>query len=76
MTQIMEPNNARRFSELPDEAVIRIETVLWLFDNISRSKWYAGIKEGKYPKPLKMGRASRWKVADIRAALNQLQPTS
>lgn len=74
MKEIMEPENVHRFSELPDEAVIDIETALWLFGKIGRTKWYRGIKQGKYPKQYKDGHSSRWKVGEIRTALNNLQP--
>jgi predicted DNA-binding transcriptional regulator AlpA len=34
---------------------------------VSKTSWWAGIKEGKYPKPVKIGaRAVAWKVEDIR----------
>jgi len=33
---------------------------------VSRSTWYAGIKEGIYPAPIKISaRASAWRLADI-----------
>lgn len=36
---------------------------------ISKSQWYAGIKEGKYPAPIHLGRTAVWRVADIRKLL-------
>ncbi|MBP6218861.1 MAG: AlpA family phage regulatory protein [Oligoflexales bacterium] len=34
---------------------------------IGKSTWWAGIKTGKYPKPMKLGpRTSVWRVEDIR----------
>ena len=32
---------------------------------VSKTTWYAGIQEGKFPKPVKMGRVSLWRVEDI-----------
>jgi predicted DNA-binding transcriptional regulator AlpA len=33
---------------------------------VSRSTWYAGIKEGIYPAPIKISaRASAWRLTDI-----------
>ncbi|NTV25907.1 MAG: AlpA family phage regulatory protein [Chlorobiaceae bacterium] len=33
---------------------------------VSRASWYAGIKDGKYPKPVKLSeRTSAWKSTDI-----------
>jgi prophage regulatory protein len=35
---------------------------------VSKSTWWAGIKTGRYPKPVKLSaRISAWRVEDIRA---------
>ncbi|PSL20516.1 helix-turn-helix transcriptional regulator [Shimia abyssi] len=35
---------------------------------VSKSTWWAGVKEGRFPQPQKLGpRTTVWKVADIRA---------
>ena len=35
---------------------------------ISKSTWWQGVKEGRFPKPQKLGpRTTVWKVEDIRA---------
>lgn len=40
---------------------------------VSRSGWYAGIREGKFPAPVKLGpRVSAWKASDIRALVVKL----
>ena len=40
---------------------------------ISKSSWWAGIKSGIYPKPVKLGsRITAWKVEDIRELLTKL----
>lgn len=34
---------------------------------VSKSTWWAGVKSGRYPKPVKLSkRCTAWKVADIR----------
>ncbi len=34
---------------------------------VSRSTWWAGVREGRFPKSVKLGkRTTAWKVADIR----------
>jgi prophage regulatory protein len=34
---------------------------------VSKSTWWAGVKSGIYPKPIKLGpRVSVWRVSDIR----------
>ena len=37
---------------------------------VSRSTWWAGVKSGRYPQPVKIGRrCTAWKVGDIKALL-------
>lgn len=37
---------------------------------VSKSTWWAGIKEGRYPRPVKLGpRITAWRVEDIRALI-------
>ena len=39
----------------------------------SRSSWYKGVAEGRYPKPVKLGqRMSVWRVEDIRKLIDEL----
>jgi prophage regulatory protein len=39
---------------------------------ISKSTWWAGIKAGRYPKPVKLGpRITAWRVDDIRARIDR-----
>jgi len=39
---------------------------------VGRSSWWAGVKAGKYPAPIKLGpRTSVWKVEDIRALIER-----
>jgi len=38
---------------------------------VSKSSWWAGVKSGKYPKPVKLGtRTTAWRVEDIRDLIN------
>ncbi len=40
---------------------------------VSKSTWWAGIKTGRYPKPIKLGpRVTAWRVEDIRALIESL----
>ena len=40
---------------------------------VSRSAWWQGVKDGKYPKPVKLGeRTTAWRVEDIRALVDSL----
>lgn len=53
--------------ELPETGLLRIKQVL-RFVPVSRSNWWQGVKEGRYPQPLKLSeRVTCWRAADIRA---------
>ncbi len=40
---------------------------------ISRSGWFQGVKEGRFPKPVKpTSRVSMWRVDDIRRLIDEL----
>ena len=54
---------------LPPEGLVRLRTVLSVFP-VGESTWWAGIKSGRFPKPVHIGVKSRaWRVADIRALI-------
>lgn len=39
---------------------------------VSRSTWWAGVRSGRFPKPVRFGaRCTRWRVDDIRALLSR-----
>ena len=42
---------------------------------VSRSCWFDGVKSGRFPKPVKIGngRASFWRVEDIRALVESVK---
>lgn len=43
--------------------------------SVSKSTWWAGVKEGRYPQPVKIGRrCTAWRVEDIRAFIESLEP--
>ncbi|NCC94430.1 MAG: AlpA family phage regulatory protein [Opitutae bacterium] len=56
------------FSDLPGEALLRFSEFEGLLP-ISRSKWWAGVADGTFPLPVKLGKTSAWRVRDIRALL-------
>jgi predicted DNA-binding transcriptional regulator AlpA len=48
-----------------EEKLLRLPQVLQLIP-VSRSHWYAGIAEGRYPPPIKLSkRVACWKFTDI-----------
>ena len=41
---------------------------------ISKSTWWKGVKEGKYPQPVKLGpRMTAWRIADIRSFIESME---
>ena len=37
---------------------------------ISKSAWYVGVRDGRYPKPVKLGPCTTaWRIEDVRALL-------
>ena len=39
---------------------------------VSKSTWWAGVKSGRFPKPIKLGpRITVWRVEDIRALIQK-----
>jgi prophage regulatory protein len=56
-------------STLPDFGFVRLSAILAPTGPIpiGRSTWWAGVKTGRFPKPVKLGpRTTAWKVEDIR----------
>lgn len=53
-------------SILPEVGFVRLPDVLKVYP-VSKSHWWAGVKEGRYPKPVKLGpKITAWRVEDIR----------
>ncbi|HEY8382628.1 MAG TPA: AlpA family phage regulatory protein [Microvirga sp.] len=71
------PNNpawlqSAAFSSLPNTGFVRLSDILAPLGPIpvSRSTWWAGVKSGRYPQPVKLGpRITAWRVEDIRALI-------
>jgi len=58
--------------ELPQVGFLRIKDILSVFP-VSKSTWWAGVKSGRYPKPVKLSpRTSAWKVDDIRKLIDDV----
>ena len=52
-------------TELPQNGLLRIKQVL-RFVPVSRSNWWAGVKSGRFPKPVKLSeRVTCWRSGDI-----------
>lgn len=56
---------------LPETGFVRLREVLKVFP-VSKSTWWIGVKEGRYPKPIKLGpKMTAWRVDDIRQLIAQ-----
>lgn len=63
------PAGALHSPQNPDIALWRLPTVL-AHVPVSRSHWWAGVAEGRYPAPVKLSkRCVAWRSADIRALI-------
>ncbi len=59
---------------LPETGFIRLPAVLKVFP-VSKSTWWVGIKDGRFPKPVKLGqKITAWRVQDIRALIESKTP--
>jgi predicted DNA-binding transcriptional regulator AlpA len=58
--------------DLPKTGFVRLSSILAPNGPIpvSKSTWWAGIKDGRFPQPIKLGpRITAWRVEDIRALI-------
>lgn len=61
---------------LPEAGFVRLPTILALFP-ISKSAWWDGVRQGKYPQPVKLSeRTTAWRVSDIRQLLESVSAGS
>ena len=68
--------------QLPEEGYLRLHQIIGDPESdppipaiipVSSSTWWAGVKDGRYPKSVKLGpRTTAWKVGDIRALIEKL----
>jgi len=62
------PRALQQFDQLPDAAHVDVRTVAGLF-GISVPTVWRHARSGKLPAPRKIGAATRWNVAELRATL-------
>ena len=59
---------------LPETGFVRLRAILGPQGPIpiSKSTWWAGVRSGRYPRPIKLGpRLTAWRVEDIRALIEK-----
>lgn len=69
-------------SQLPETGYLRLKQIIGDMKAnppqpplipVSKSTWWAGVKSGRFPKPVKVGeRCTAWRVEDIRALIDSL----
>lgn len=58
-----------KVDDLPQVGLLRLPQVLALVP-VSRSLWWRGVKDGRFPKPVKLStRVTAWRAADIRGLI-------
>ncbi len=57
---------------LPTTGFVRLPQILGHFP-VSKSTWWNGVKDGRFPKPVKLTeRTTAWRVSDIHALIESL----
>jgi len=60
-------------NSLPETGFVRLSQIIPRIIPISKSHWWAGVKDGRYPRPVKLSeRCTAWRVEDIRALIERL----
>ena len=62
------------FPDFPKTGLVRLSAILAPFGPVpvSKSTWWAGVRTGRLPQPLKLGpRTTVWKAEDIRALFEE-----
>jgi prophage regulatory protein len=58
---------------LPETGFVRLSQIVPGLIPIGRTAWWAGVKDGRYPQPVKLGpRTTAWRCEDIRGLIQQL----
>ncbi|CCE03756.1 AlpA family phage regulatory protein [Bradyrhizobium sp. STM 3809] len=63
------------YKTLPDTGFVRLTSIIAPSGPIpvSKSTWWQGVKDGRFPKPVKLGaKTTAWRVEDIRALIERL----
>lgn len=63
------------FKGLPQSGFVRLSAILAPRGPlpVGKSTWWQGVKDGRFPKPVKLGpKTTAWRVEDIRALVERL----
>ncbi|MBL0407243.1 AlpA family phage regulatory protein [Microvirga aerilata] len=62
---------------IPETGLVRLDRIVGPngLVPVSKSSWWAGIKTGRFPKPVKLGpRTTAWRIEDIRVLIERGAP--
>lgn len=55
-----------------EDRLLRLHQVLEIIP-VGKSSWWKGVREGKYPQPVKLGqRTTCWRLSDIERLIKEL----
>lgn len=60
------------FSQFPNTGFVDLTKILAIFP-ISKSSWWQGVKDGRYPKSIKHGGRTFWKAQDIHDLIESIE---
>ena len=65
----------KQIKNFPNTGFMRLDQILY-FIPVSKSTWWAGVKSGRYPQPVRTlgARITAWRAEDIRAFIENNQP--
>lgn len=66
-------NHPPELGTIPKTGFVRLKLILTVIP-ICKSSWWAGVKSGKYPAPVRpspFGRSTVWRSADIRRLIDE-----
>lgn len=59
------------FKDIPETGFMRLPQILAIYP-VCKTAWWNGVKEGRYPKPVKLGpRTTAWRAEDIRELIQR-----
>jgi predicted DNA-binding transcriptional regulator AlpA len=60
-------------NKLPEQGFVRINTIL-KFIPVGKSTWWQGVKDKRYPQPVKLSeRVTAWRASDIQELINSYE---
>jgi len=63
-------------NSIPKTGFVRLPQILAVIP-VGKSTWWAGVKSGKYPQPIKLGEnTTAWKAEDIHTLIARLSAES